>query len=178
MAPLREKWALARSGEEPTRIGRRTLQPTEKYESAGRLRANRTLVATATLALVVLAGVSGVVIHRVMTDQGEPVIRAHDGDVEVEPSVPAQNATAKTHGKIATLFIITSDPAVRLTIKQKGATVIDRTAKREIELQPGDYELELAEPSDNLRLSTNRLTLSRGPNFINVEPITREAPIH
>jgi predicted Ser/Thr protein kinase len=256
MAPLREKWALTRSAEGPTRIGPRALQPAGKFGSIGRLRANPAFVPAAALALLVLLAVSGIVIHHMITDKGELVIRAHDENVEIivrqgglqvaiidpkakqrielksgeyeveltkgkeslrlstdrfaltpgreqivevvripdhderqpqspahppqtaisEQPGPAQDATANAHDQVATLFVIASDPGVRLTIKQKGATVLDRTAKREIELQPGEYEIELSELSNDLKLSTNRLTLSRGPNFIKVEHIVREAP--
>jgi hypothetical protein len=102
--------------------------------------------------MVIFAAVSAVLIHRSVTEKGElfdgpndpaQPARPDQGAVS-ESAVPAQNANANAHGRTATLFIIANDPAVQLTIKQKGETVIDRTAKREIELQPGEYEIELA----------------------------------
>jgi tetratricopeptide (TPR) repeat protein len=60
-----------------------------------------------------------------------------------------------------TLVIETNDQRVEIVVKQQGATIIACTAERPIELNPGDYEIELADAKDGL-LSTKKFTLPRG----------------
>jgi predicted Ser/Thr protein kinase len=60
------------------------------------------------------------------------------------------------------LVIETEDPTIEVVVKKGGATIIDRTTKREIVLKPGEYEIELAEAKEGLRLSTKRFTIERG----------------
>jgi parallel beta-helix repeat protein len=59
------------------------------------------------------------------------------------------------------LVIETDDPTVEVVVKHDGATILDRTARREIELKVGDYEIELAEVKEGLRLSTKKFTITR-----------------
>ncbi len=61
-----------------------------------------------------------------------------------------------------TLVIQTNDPTVKVVVKKDGAVIQDRTANREIELAVGDYEIELAEVKEGLRLSTKKFSISRG----------------
>jgi hypothetical protein len=42
-----------------------------------------------------------------------------------------------------------------------GAAIKDRTGKRQIELNVGDYEIELAEPKEGLKLSTHKFSIIR-----------------
>src|SRR5262249_21339169 len=60
-----------------------------------------------------------------------------------------------------TLVIETTDPDVEVVVKQNGAKLFDKTSKREIELNVGDYEIELAEGKDGLHLSTNKFTITK-----------------
>ncbi|HEY7428882.1 MAG TPA: protein kinase [Gemmataceae bacterium] len=64
------------------------------------------------------------------------------------------------------LVIETDDPNIEVVVKQGGATIIDRTAQREIVLKPGGYEIELAEAKQGLQLSTKKFTLLRGERQI------------
>ncbi|HEY2154471.1 MAG TPA: tetratricopeptide repeat protein [Isosphaeraceae bacterium] len=62
------------------------------------------------------------------------------------------------------LVIETSDPGVRVEVKRGGrlVTVVDTASGRRIDLAAGDYDLELSEGTDGLRLSTRRFALARG----------------
>jgi hypothetical protein len=64
-------------------------------------------------------------------------------------------ATAKGY-----LVIEMHDPGIEVIVKQGTATIVDRTTEREIDLKPGDYEIELAEAREGLRLSTRKFTIT------------------
>jgi polyglycine hydrolase-like protein len=59
------------------------------------------------------------------------------------------------------LVIETNDPDVKVIVKQGGTVIVGPTSKRQIELKPGEYEIELAEAKEGLRLMTRKFTLSR-----------------
>jgi WD40 repeat protein len=58
-----------------------------------------------------------------------------------------------------TLVIETADPAVEVVLKKEGAIL--KTKDREIALDVGDYEIELAEVKEGLRLSTRKFSITR-----------------
>jgi serine/threonine protein kinase/formylglycine-generating enzyme required for sulfatase activity len=62
------------------------------------------------------------------------------------------------------LVIETDDPNIELVIKKGGkeVTIIDGKTKQKISLASGKYEIELTKGSKDLRLSTDRFTLTRG----------------
>jgi serine/threonine protein kinase/tetratricopeptide (TPR) repeat protein len=62
------------------------------------------------------------------------------------------------------LVIETSDPGVLVEVKRGGrlVTIVDTASGRRIDLDAGDYNLELSEGKDGLRLSTRRFALTRG----------------
>ena len=62
------------------------------------------------------------------------------------------------------LVIETDDPDVEVHVKRNGeqVTLVDTKSNKEITLQAGTYQLELAGDKDGLALSTNQFTLSRG----------------
>ena len=62
------------------------------------------------------------------------------------------------------LVIETDDPDVEVRVKRNGeqVTLVDTKSNKEITLQAGTYQLELAGDKDGLALSTNQFTLSRG----------------
>jgi hypothetical protein len=59
------------------------------------------------------------------------------------------------------LVIETDDPTVEVVVKRDGATIIDHTARRQLDLKVGDYEIDLAEAKEGLRLSTKKFTITR-----------------
>ena len=62
------------------------------------------------------------------------------------------------------LVIETSDPKVEVEVKQDGrsVTIVDTATNRRIDLKAGDYDLDLAERGDGLRLSTQHFSLIKG----------------
>ncbi len=66
------------------------------------------------------------------------------------------------HTPKGTLVIESDDPSVEVVVKKDGAVLLDKTAKREIELAVGDYGIELAEKKDGLRLTTDKFEIVRG----------------
>ena len=62
------------------------------------------------------------------------------------------------------LVIETSDPGVRVEVKRGGqlVTIVDPASGRRVDLHAGEYDLELSEGKDGLRLSTRRFALTRG----------------
>jgi hypothetical protein len=60
------------------------------------------------------------------------------------------------------LVIEAPDPAVRLTIRQHGKTVIARTGSGELDLKVGTYDVDVAEPVPYLHAVPRRVTISRG----------------
>jgi tetratricopeptide (TPR) repeat protein len=62
------------------------------------------------------------------------------------------------------LVIETSDPGVRVEVKRGGqlVTIVDRASGRHVDLHAGEYDLELSEGKDGLRLSTRHFALTRG----------------
>jgi WD40 repeat protein len=79
------------------------------------------------------AVLGGLAVYRVATDKGELEIR-------------------------------TDDPDVQVVIEKGGnqVTVLDLKTKQKIELRSGEYTLQLGKGASDLRLSTDRVTLSRG----------------
>jgi WD40 repeat protein len=80
----------------------------------------------------------------------------------VAAAVVLYQQVVKVETPKGTLVIETDDPAVEVVVRKGGATVIDRTTKRAIELAVGDYEIDLAEKKEGLKLSTKRFSLSKG----------------
>jgi WD40 repeat protein/serine/threonine protein kinase len=80
--------------------------------------------------------------------------------------VPVSVLVAATVLRIATskgeLIIEAHDPNVEVVVKQNGATIVDRTTQRKLELTAGDYEIDLAEAPAGLHLSTKQFKLERG----------------
>ncbi len=74
------------------------------------------------------------------------------------------------------LVIETSDPEVRVEISQGGklVAIVDSATGRKVDLRAGDYEVELSEGKDGLRLSTRRFVLARGGH--EVVRVTMEPP--
>jgi hypothetical protein len=73
------------------------------------------------------------------------------------------------------LVIETNDPRVEVIIKDGAGRVIDHTAKREILLKSGEYQLDcvIVDAAGELRFLTRRLTLRRGDRLVvdaHVEP--------
>jgi tetratricopeptide (TPR) repeat protein len=62
------------------------------------------------------------------------------------------------------LVIQTSDPGVRVEVKRGGqlVTIIDPASGRRVDLHAGEYDLELSEGRNGLRLSTRHFALTRG----------------
>jgi serine/threonine protein kinase/WD40 repeat protein len=60
------------------------------------------------------------------------------------------------------LEIVSADPKFQVTVKQGSATLHDHTTDRSYRLVPGQYELELTEPTSGLRLFTKRFSIERG----------------
>jgi serine/threonine protein kinase len=61
-----------------------------------------------------------------------------------------------------TLVIDTDERGVEIVVRRNGAIVIDRTSQRRIELPAGDYEIELAEKKEGLKLSPEKFTIKPG----------------
>jgi WD40 repeat protein len=74
-----------------------------------------------------------------------------DGKAPVEP--PSQPDGP------AEVVIASAHPEVELIVKQEGKIVVPRTTRRRLELKPGQYELELSPPADDLRLGPKWLTV-------------------
>ena len=94
------------------------------------------VIATAILAFFV-AGLLGVVVYRIVTDNGELVIQTENDDVEVVVS---------RGGKVV--------------------RIIDTTSGKRVTLNSGDYELELKGGPEGLKLSPDRMTLKRGQTVL------------
>jgi tetratricopeptide (TPR) repeat protein len=79
-------------------------------------------------------------------------------------------------GEKGQLVIETSDPGVRIEVKRGGqlVTIVDPTSGRRVDLRAGEYDIELSEGKDGLRLSTRRFTLERGG--VEVVRVTMEPP--
>ncbi len=61
-----------------------------------------------------------------------------------------------------TLVIETGDPDVEVVVKKGTATIYDKTKQREIVLSVGDdYQIELVEPKDGLKLSTGKFEITK-----------------
>ncbi len=106
------------------------------------------LVAAVCLAVLGVAGYfAGPAVYRIVTNQGE-------------------------------LVIVTDDPDVKVIVSQGGQRVqiLDLKTKREINLTAGQYEIELTDGPEKLRLSTDRFTLTRGGRKI-VTVVRSPAPV-
>jgi hypothetical protein len=66
------------------------------------------------------------------------------------------------------LVIETNDPGVEVVIKDRTGKVIDRTAKREILLKAGEYEIEcvISDPLGEQKFLTRRLNIRRGDRLV------------
>ncbi len=80
------------------------------------------------------------------------------------------------------LIITSDDPDVSVVIKQGGQQVdiVDLKTKKQVSLKSGEYEIELAGDGQDLRLNTDKFTLTRGGQQIvsvvrvpPVEPVAR-----
>lgn len=60
-----------------------------------------------------------------------------------------------------TLVIETDDDSVEVRITKNGATILDRTKDRKLELALGEYGIELVNKVDGLKLSAERITITR-----------------
>ncbi len=123
-------------------------------EGRNRLRRSRRSVGawagtlTLLLALGIVGFFYGAAIYRFVTDQGILVIETDDPDVEV-------------------------------VVKQGGReiTIVDSKTGREVTLKAGEYQLELAEGRNGLKLSTSEFRLSRaGKQIVRVWLPTKQDP--
>lgn len=103
-----------------------------KNKPGGERRRPRLALATAILAFFV-AGLLGVAVYRIATDQGELVIETDNPDVGVVVS---------KGGKVV--------------------KIIDTTSGKHITLNSGEYELTLKDGSKGLTISPEKMTLKRG----------------
>lgn len=60
-----------------------------------------------------------------------------------------------------TLVVESADPVAELIVRKDGAVVVDRTRAREIALPTGEYTVELADAKDGLKLSADRVEVSK-----------------
>jgi WD40 repeat protein/serine/threonine protein kinase len=76
------------------------------------------------------------------------------------------------------LVIETDDPNIEVTVKEGTATIHDRTTQRRFDLKAGkDYEIEVIEGPEGVRLFTKKFTLTRGGRVVvNVRLEMAEAP--
>ncbi len=77
------------------------------------------------------------------------------------------------------LVIETSDPSVRVEVKRGGqlVTIVDPASGRRVDLHAGEYDLELSEGKDGLRLSTRRFALTRGGREVVRVTMERSPPV-
>ncbi len=66
------------------------------------------------------------------------------------------------------LVIESDDPSIELIVKQGGkqVTIVDPKTSNRIELNAGQYELQLADGGEGLKLSTDSFTLKRGDKTV------------
>jgi eukaryotic-like serine/threonine-protein kinase len=67
----------------------------------------------------------------------------------------------RIQGRTGTLVIETDDPTIAVVVKQNGVTIRDQATDREIDLKIGDYTIELAEPKEGLKLSTDKVSITK-----------------
>ena len=60
-----------------------------------------------------------------------------------------------------TLVIESDDPEIEVVVKHDGAIIRDKTKDREIELNVGDYTIELVEKKEGLKLATDKFEISK-----------------
>jgi hypothetical protein len=124
-------------------------RPEDRYQTPGEVAAalapfaqpaplppkkrHRWLVAAVAALLLVGVTTAGAVVYRVQTDKGELVIETDNDDVEV---------VVKRGGKVV--------------------TIIDTKTGKHVTLNSGDYELELKDRKEGLKLSPGTMTLKRG----------------
>jgi WD40 repeat protein/anti-sigma factor RsiW len=82
----------------------------------------------------------------------------------VAASILAAPTIIRIANNEGTLVVQTDDPDVEVILMQGGQQVriVDPKTKRQIDLKSGAYEIKLAEGDNELRLSTNEFTLTRG----------------
>jgi len=67
---------------------------------------------------------------------------------------------AKAGDGAGQLVVNTHDAGLLLNIKKQGRVVVSRTSSRLLDLQPGEYEVELVEPNPFIRVSKKRFSVS------------------
>ncbi len=77
------------------------------------------------------------------------------------------------------LVIETSDPGIRVEVKRGGqlVTIVDPASGRRVDLHAGEYDLQLSEGKDGLRLSTRRFALTRGGREVVRVTMERSPPV-
>ncbi|HEY7315874.1 MAG TPA: protein kinase [Gemmataceae bacterium] len=60
------------------------------------------------------------------------------------------------------LLLAAAHPGAELIVKRDGKIVVPRTARRRLELPPGRYEVELADPAEDLRIAPKWVTIAAG----------------
>jgi sugar lactone lactonase YvrE len=73
-------------------------------------------------------------------------------------------ASLRFAGGHGSLLVSSADAGVELLIKRDDA-VLERTARREIEVKPGEYALEVAPPSHGFHAIPEQLTVKRGERY-------------
>jgi WD40 repeat protein len=115
--------------------------------SVRKRRQPRFLIATAILTFLV-AGLLGVGVYRIATDNGELVIETDNDDVEV---------VVLDRGKVV--------------------KIIDTKSRKHITLRSGDYELELKDGQKGLTISPVKITIKRGKTVLaTIERVTKQVP--
>ena len=107
-----------------------------KKKPVGDRRGRRFVIATAILAFLV-AGLLGVGVYHIATDNGELVIQTDNDDVEV---------VVRQGGEVV--------------------KIIDTKTGKHITLNSGEYELALKEGQEGLRISPDKMTLKRGETVL------------
>jgi WD40 repeat protein len=104
-------------------------------KTPARFRGRHMFAIAAAILFFLVAGLLGLAVYRIATDKGELVITSESDDVKV---VITQG------GKVVDIIDAKTDKQIRLVLRS------------------GDYELELKEPTDGLKLNIKNAKLTRG----------------
>lgn len=83
---------------------------------------------------------------------------------------------SRTPAAMGTIVVDADDPTIEILVKQGATTVAPRSNRRKLELNPGTYEIVLAEPRNDIDLQTPRVTVVAGKEEV-VTIRTRRNPI-
>jgi serine/threonine protein kinase len=76
------------------------------------------------------------------------------------------------------LAIETHDPGILVNVKQRRKTVASRSADRLMDLRPGNYDVELVEPNEYVRLSRKSITIPwGGQQIVSIGPAQLAWPL-